>query len=902
MKSTAKKLISYALLFALIAIPLNGCLWVTIPGPPPGIGKWDAIEILVGEIIPPAASEDRISAFMLSEPLQAGDVVTSESGGNNYPINTSTWFIFIDDYPEADFTHATRYVFMDAQDGSYTIVNETWPPMINGYSMWWDTQSLGRGHLIELWSVLDIPVPLTPVASDAPEADYGDAPDGQYASYGIPGQFPTLFATANSHFGLPGGHTLNVGEETLGLRVSAEVDALDPFDPDGMPNLVDSDRDERIYAILEQDQARLAFTVSVSLGAPDMTRHANALIDFDYSGNWSTGAYGVEWVVVNLDVDVDPGDSETILTPLFAWSNPTVPPSGVWMRLALTRTEVDESLFANVGGWDGSGQYAYGEIEDKFVFLTDMPPLPEGNGWPPPPPNGNGNGNGDDNGGTPPTTTPPPGPEKGPCGYDINYYYIIINCGDNSKSTHMKGECDDVEKLFKDQKYDSGDYLKPDDGTNTLANIQAKLKAIRNKVKCADRVLVFIRGHGNGKTIGIYNSARKRIGEITPAQINTWLDIPQCDGKECDVEKESCFVDIVITSCHAQAFLDGLKREGRTVVVSSTVGYGWGGAGGYPVGFIKDMRSIASDNDPKDGSVTVKEAHKTAAAHQKKHHPTADADISAQQCDCICPCVPGIDVDKWVWYEPYGRWVDEIEAPPGQLVTFRLEIENDGECRDIVDIEVVDILPYCLEYGYEAIIYYDGGEYPRPPDGITQEAEGLQLTWHLQEIEALAPGESIAIEYVAYAVSPGANINILFGSAHCAYDYSNIVTDQDTATVWVTPPPVGDVLSAGLEWYAECICDEFGCDSFFDIFFEVQDLTLGDYPVTSVILRIDGVIWHDWESIGEVYHSGSVHREADCGQTIHIELVAMNLVSVEPLIVTGSFTTPAEWDVPVELE
>jgi len=56
--------------------------------------------------------------------------------------------------------------------------------------------------------------------------------------------------------------------------------------------------------------------------------------------------------------------------------------------------------------------------------------------------------------------------------------------------------------------------------------------------------------------------------------------------------------------------------------------------------------------------------------------------------------------------------------------------------------------------------------------------------------------------------------------------------------------------------------------------------------------EVDGYVWYTWESIGEVYHSGSVSGEADCGQSIEVELVAMNLVSVEPLIVTGSFTTP----------
>ena len=89
---------------------------ITVSSAPPGIGMWDAIEILVSEIIPPAAAYDRISAFMLSEPLQNGDVVSSASG-EDYPIDINTWFIFIDDAPQALYAHATRYVFMDAGDG-----------------------------------------------------------------------------------------------------------------------------------------------------------------------------------------------------------------------------------------------------------------------------------------------------------------------------------------------------------------------------------------------------------------------------------------------------------------------------------------------------------------------------------------------------------------------------------------------------------------------------------------------------------------------------------------------------------------------------------------------------------------------------------------------------------------
>ncbi|MBA7686128.1 hypothetical protein ES703_94567 [subsurface metagenome] len=200
----------------------------------------------------------------------------------------------------------------------------------------WDTPSLNRGHLIELYSVIDSAVPITGTVSEAPSGDYGDAPDGQDAYYGISGHFPTLFDTANSEFDRPGGHTLNTGEETIGYNVSDEVDADDPTDPDGVPNLVDADSDERIFVIIEQTQAKLAFTATVSPRAPDITRYANVLVDFDYSGDWHEGSLGPEWVIANLEVNVNPGTSETIITPWFSWGNQPVPPSPTWMRLAFT--------------------------------------------------------------------------------------------------------------------------------------------------------------------------------------------------------------------------------------------------------------------------------------------------------------------------------------------------------------------------------------------------------------------------------------------------------------------------------------------------------------------------------------------------------------------------------------
>jgi PKD repeat protein len=875
---------------------------VTVTAAPPGLDKWDAIEILVKEIIPPAADNSRISAFMPSEPLQAGDIVSSESGAE-YTMATRTWFIFIDDNPAAFYAHPTRYVLIDAQTGTYQVYNDDWPPEINGYSMW-DAQ-LGRGHLIELWSVLDIPTPVTASASTAPEADYGDAPDGQDAYYGIPGHFPTLFNTTNSHFNLPGGHTLNVGEETLGLNVSAEIDALDPFDPDGMPNLVDSDKDERIYVIMEQNQARLAFTVSVSLGAPDMTRYANALIDFDYSGNWSQSSYGVEWVVVNHEVNVDPGDSETILSPLFAWGSATVPPTEVWMRLALTRAEVDESLYTSVGGWDGAGQYAYGEIEDHFVSLSGMPPLPEFVlHWPPPPPNGNGNGNGGGGG-------EPPGSETGPCGYQINYLVLVINCGD--KASHIaqgtpiaQSASSSVADVAGEQGYTSAGNLSPSGSgasETSLSNIGTAIHNLAAQAKCGDHVLIYICGHGGKKSssrpeggISIYDSSGHKTGEtLTPSDLANMLgDFNSCKDADCGTPG-CCHVSVIIESCYAGNFnVPGLNDNENMVVSgssSNTPAQGcMPGGGVYTNGFVNDSRDPAADQDVPPNGVDPAEAHSSASdAVTQNNNRTGKSQqpwSEGNWCDCKCPCQPSIDVEKWIWYEPFESWTKEIEADLGQEIVFVLEVENDGVCRDVLDFEIVDVMDDCLDYGGDAFLFYNGMPVGyRPPDSMTPVAGGTQLSWSLSESEvgALSPGDSLSIQYSAEAIEPGVNYNDLFGSAHCSYTYTNIVSDEDYVAVYVGQEPIepSDVLYGYLEIHAECMCEGpfcVGCDAY--VYFYAEDLTGGDYPVTEVALYINGGLYDVWTVYTTFFEQQISLPGVGCGD-LEVGIVATNSIGLQ---------------------
>lgn len=571
------------------------------------ITKDEAIEMLMREIIPPASSTEKICAFMLSQPLQKNDVISSESG-EAYAIRSNTWFIFIDDEPDAFYAHETRYVFLDAKTGGYEIIDEMWPPLINEVSMF-DPENLSRGELIEVYSILSAPAPIIGSVSVASVGDYGDAPDGQDAYYGVQGRFPTLFNTVNSKLARSGGHTLNIGQEMLGVSVSAEIDAKDPGDPDEVPNLVDTDSDERIFVIIEDSTTKLCFDVTIDINAPEMIRYVNALFDFDQSGNWSGEVNGKEWAIVNMPVDVLPGTTETIITSPFSWGYNGVSP--VWMRVSLTRDKVDEALFTGIGGWDGSGKFNYGEIEDFLLFLMGCPPIPVDTVFPPwwPPLPGNPPDGQKKDPPQPPHDPLHPGPKIGPCGYPIKYYAIIINGGDkfchlNKNTPMVRNSAEQMRDILEKQGYEIKAYLNPGDGTNTRAGITAAITHLKEQVRCGDRVFIYIGAHGGDESPGIYmykkNGGKRPNQPIKPSELNDLIDIDSCPDSRCDDKGKCCHVTILLESCHA-GNLKSLGREGRIVIGSSddetATGTCWGptSKGAYTQGFEKDLRNPNAD-------------------------------------------------------------------------------------------------------------------------------------------------------------------------------------------------------------------------------------------------------------------------------------------------------------------
>jgi uncharacterized repeat protein (TIGR01451 family) len=67
-------------------------------------------------------------------------------------------------------------------------------------------------------------------------------------------------------------------------------------------------------------------------------------------------------------------------------------------------------------------------------------------------------------------------------------------------------------------------------------------------------------------------------------------------------------------------------------------------------------------------------------------------------------CVPGIEVNKTVFNETSGEWVDETTAKVNDTLRFRCVVHNNGTCCNLTDITVTDILSDSMEYRDNATV------------------------------------------------------------------------------------------------------------------------------------------------------------------------------------------------------
>jgi len=665
----------------------------------------DVIQILLARL-DTSGKEGSWVAHVAPAPLTQDTAVVPAEGQTAFTPGGDYWFAFVDEDPFAWFEHEVKFVFIDAATGAMTVEDQSWWPEVDGQSF----LDSGRG-LVKVFAAAapewraSQTKQADGVKAEAPSADYGDAPDDTwdddpdlvYFRGGISGKFPTLFETDNSVAGRPGGHALAVGEETIGPNVSAENDANDPDDPDEAPNLVDQDRDDGVFWVFYPDLAagklnvRFAVNVAVAAGAPDQDRYLNILADHNRDGRWQRNDRGAEWLVENFAVRVPPGEAAIV------WTDPVELPlstdnhfgSESWLRIALTRSPIDRTPFGS-DGWDGSGQFAYGEIEDHYFNFTP---------W----------SDDDDDDGPDPEPPDPPDPGAGvnpkDCSYTclqdlidipINCRALVINFGDRrSDESHVTRDAERA-KAFYEHYLGANNVTYLPTGDNPTPTADAALTAIQNFVaagQCLDEMIIYLAGHGGRSG---YIRAQNGKGKLTPQQLKAAITAQDHCPAGMDYYLDGCRdsgfcnLNIFIQSCYSGNFskgADSLAIDGVNLMTASNDSRkargSADGSGGYvSEAYFGAFKDNQADNDPwGDGDGTVSPEEAMAYAKDSYGGPNTGADYHAG-ADCKCGCT----LAEWEWDDPAEDlifWEYEVKEPPTyvghlDIIHYGIAITDDG--------------------------------------------------------------------------------------------------------------------------------------------------------------------------------------------------------------------------------
>lgn len=627
-------------------------------------------------------------AYVLAEPLPGDVEVKPSEGETSFSPDGPYWFAYLDEDPFAQYEHAGRFLFIDEDTGQVTVEDQAWYPEIDGEALWstdLTTLNVFKSH------AAPTPPPAKKSAKDnGPDGDYGDAPDDEDAykdavGTAVSGHFPTLNETVNSLDDRPGGHTLTLGEETLGPTVSQEDDADDPDDSDGVVNLVDNDADDNqfywVFYANPVDQSvgvRFVVDVAVATGAPDVTRYINVLVDHNRDGEWKKNGDGAEWMVENFEVEVAPGTSEWIWTDASPMPTDADDEFGfeMWIRVALTRDAIDGSPFGE-DGWDGSGEFDFGEIEDYYFNLTPWSGDDDDDDD-----DDDDLDDDDDDDSDPPGRKPrprhpdPPDPGDGItekecetiCEDDMivvpyDCKVLIINMGDKPGHYWMHRNAQNAKKLFEARNgADNVTVMNRPTAEEALAAIEAFLAESR----CLDERFIYITGHGSkdGWIRAQNGHGRLEVQDILDA-VDALTHCPQPMNYylgECRAGGY-CNLNFLIQSCHSGTFTEGdggLDRDGINVLTSASKekssyskpdGSGSELSGAFWDAFKNDQADDPPNGDG-DGEVSIDEAMKWA----KDHMGGPDSDPQSHygaDCECVCNTPPppwddpGDDLEFW---------------------------------------------------------------------------------------------------------------------------------------------------------------------------------------------------------------------------------------------------------------
>ena len=92
------------------------------------LSKDDAYKILQEKIID--GQKEKVNIYVSKDILKA-DTKFETLYFSEVSPDFDSWFFFIDDSPFTSWSHPCRYVYVNAKDGSVTILNRNQPPLLN---------------------------------------------------------------------------------------------------------------------------------------------------------------------------------------------------------------------------------------------------------------------------------------------------------------------------------------------------------------------------------------------------------------------------------------------------------------------------------------------------------------------------------------------------------------------------------------------------------------------------------------------------------------------------------------------------------------------------------------------------------------------------------------------------
>jgi uncharacterized repeat protein (TIGR01451 family) len=126
-------------------------------------------------------------------------------------------------------------------------------------------------------------------------------------------------------------------------------------------------------------------------------------------------------------------------------------------------------------------------------------------------------------------------------------------------------------------------------------------------------------------------------------------------------------------------------------------------------------------------------------------------------------------VNKTVFDETTGEWVDMTYADVGDTVRFRIFIPN--SCNNLTDVEVNDILPDGLEYADDATV---NGVACEPEEIISNPSGTATIKWRYnaakpctESFQEFEVSESITIEFDAHVIKACEYVNCANATAYC---------------------------------------------------------------------------------------------------------------------------------------